>query len=151
MHGQDIGKKLFRAKCLICHGIRKNLTGPALDGVRERVGNDSLLYSWIRNNKKVLSSGNPYFTKLYHEWNKAPMNIFEELSDQDITDILAYVEKKAAEERKLENGEMDKSSSSSILIIVLISVFVGAVLIGFRWLKKKQKTLEKLSNEEKLK
>lgn len=139
---ENLGKKLFRAKCLICHGVSRDLTGPALVGVRLRVGNDSLLYAWIRNNKKVLASGNPYFTNLYKKWNKAPMNVFEELSDKDITAILNYVESKAKEEKQLAEKPDNQQSSKSMLIISLI-IGVLILILGLWWLKKAKNNIQK--------
>jgi mono/diheme cytochrome c family protein/cytochrome c553 len=91
-YAQD-GKALFQSNCASCHSPIKVITGPALKGVTERVPDKSLLHAWIKNNQKVLASGNPYFTKLFNEFNKTPMNVFEgSLTDKDIDAILSYVE-----------------------------------------------------------
>lgn len=139
----DRGKKLFRAKCLICHGVSRDLTGPALAGARERVGNDSLLYAWIRNNKKVLASGNSYFNNLYQKWNKAPMNVFEELNDEDIRDILAYIDNKAKEEQVLvsgNSGNSDGGTTKLLIVVVGALVFLG-ILWWFLLLQRKHKAM----------
>ncbi|HYF32349.1 MAG TPA: c-type cytochrome [Chitinophagaceae bacterium] len=90
---QDIaaGKTLFQNKCATCHGVHKQITGPALFGVEERVGDNKKLYAWIRNNKTVLATGDPYFTAVFKQFNELPMNTFEDLTDNDIANILAYI------------------------------------------------------------
>jgi len=78
--------------CASCHAINKRLTGPALAGINERVADKKLLHDWIRNNKKVLQSGNDYFNALYKQYGQVSMNAFPNLSDDDIDAILAYVD-----------------------------------------------------------
>jgi len=90
-YAQD-GKALFQSNCAQCHNPFKVVTGPALKGVTERVPDKTLLHAWIHNNQKVLASGNPYFTALYNQFNKTPMNVFPNLSDAEIDAILKYVE-----------------------------------------------------------
>ncbi|HRH59998.1 MAG TPA: cytochrome c [Chitinophagaceae bacterium] len=85
------GKELFKANCASCHAIHKNLTGPALAGIEERVPDKELLYRWIRNNQEVLKSGEPYFNLLFKDYNKTSMNVFPNLTDYDIKDILEYI------------------------------------------------------------
>ncbi|WP_315820456.1 cytochrome c [Paraflavitalea speifideaquila] len=85
------GKKIFDDYCAQCHNVMKDMTGPALRGIEERVKDKKLLYNWIRNNPAVLKSGNRYFTDLYNQWNKLPMNVFPNLTDEEIGDILSYI------------------------------------------------------------
>ena len=86
------GRTLFITNCASCHAINKRLIGPALVGINERVTDKKLLYDWIRNNKKVLKSGNDYFNALYNEYGQVSMNAFPNLSDDDIDAILAYID-----------------------------------------------------------
>src|ERR1700730_16963175 len=85
------GKALFQADCASCHHPTKIVTGPALQGVTERVPDTKLLHAWIRNNGAVLASGNKYFNDLFAQYNKTPMNIFPTLTDGEIDAILKYV------------------------------------------------------------
>ncbi len=86
------GASLFANKCGTCHKPDKDLTGPALKGVEERVKDKEALYAWIRNPQRVLASGDKYFNDLYVKWNKTPMNANPDLTDDEITAILSYVE-----------------------------------------------------------
>jgi mono/diheme cytochrome c family protein len=85
------GATLFKDNCATCHRVEKDLTGPALKGVEDRVKDKKLLHDWIRNNAKVLASGNKYFNDLYNKWAKTPMNVFPTLTDPEIDAILKYI------------------------------------------------------------
>ena len=87
----QVGKKLFSDNCANCHALNKDMTGPGLATIEERVPDRKLIYAWIRNNQAVLKSGNEYFNKLYLRWNKTPMNTFPYLLDRDIDAILEYL------------------------------------------------------------
>lgn len=86
------GKTLFSQNCASCHALNRTLTGPALAGVLERVPDRKLLYEWIRNSNKVIQSGNPYFVKLYKDFNKTSMNQFPNLTEEEIEAILYYID-----------------------------------------------------------
>ena len=85
------GAQLFNDNCGACHKVNKDLTGPALEGIEERVKDKKLLYGWIKNIGAVLETGIRYFNELYVKWNKTPMSIFPTLTDKEIDQILAYI------------------------------------------------------------
>lgn len=84
------GKALFQEKCASCHHPILDGTGPALLGAIERAPNKKLLYEWIRNSQKVLESGDRYYKSIYIKYNKTPMNLFPNLTDEEIEAILLY-------------------------------------------------------------
>jgi hypothetical protein len=45
---------------------------------------------WIRNSAALISEGDAYAVKIWNEYNQTAMTAFPQLSDQDITNILAY-------------------------------------------------------------
>ena len=86
------GKKLFKNNCTSCHSIGKGkLIGPDLYGVNERRETEWLI-SWIRNSKEMIDAGDPEAVAIYEEYNKTAMTAFPQFSDEDIMDILAYIE-----------------------------------------------------------
>jgi hypothetical protein len=122
-----------------------------LKGVSERVPDKALLHAWIRNNQKVLASGNPYFTKLFNDFNKTPMNVFEgSLTDKDIDAILAYVENYKAAPTTPEGGggetsaAKDAASDNTLLygILTLILAVIMFVLLQVN------SSLKKLSDDK---
>lgn len=83
------GGKLFMENCARCHSakLQKELTGPALWGVQERVDRESLA-AWIKNSGKVLESGDPYFVALQKEYNGAVMDPMPHLKPEEIEAII---------------------------------------------------------------
>lgn len=136
LFAQD-GKALFQTNCASCHSPIKQIIGPALQGVTTRVTDQKLLYDWIHNNTRVLASGNAYFTKLYNDFNKTPMNTFPNLSDADIKAILGYVEtyKAPVAATDIVDGknpnEQAKESDNTLLygILTLILAIIMFVLM----------------------
>jgi mono/diheme cytochrome c family protein len=88
-NAQD-GKALFQSNCASCHGLFKDLTGPALAGVDQRWPSRELLHLWVKNWNKAVATGDPYAVKIQN-WSAAAMNSFESLPDKDIDAILDYI------------------------------------------------------------
>ncbi len=88
------GKSLYNTNCASCHKLDKKMTGPALRNVEARLSEEGLdrtwINAWIRNSAGVIKSGDAYAVKIYNEYNGTAMTAFPQLSDQDISDILAY-------------------------------------------------------------
>src|ERR1700754_1355330 len=111
-YAQD-GKALFQSNCASCHSPVKVITGPALKGIRERVPDNNLLHAWIKNNQKVLASGNPYLTKLFNDFNKTPMNTFPALGDNEIDAIIKYVETYQAPVAQTDSPDKDNPGAKA--------------------------------------
>ncbi|MEZ5059518.1 MAG: cytochrome c3 family protein [Saprospiraceae bacterium] len=92
----EAGKTLFRNNCASCHNkdMKSKMTGPALGGVQDRWADypQEDLYSWIRNSQALINEGHPKANELWAEWKPTVMNSFPTLSDQDIANILGYVD-----------------------------------------------------------
>ncbi|HZY78822.1 MAG TPA: c-type cytochrome [Cyclobacteriaceae bacterium] len=86
------GKALFDANCKSCHRVDTKLIGPALQGVTGRAPSIQWLKDWIHNSAKVIASGDAYANQIYEEYNKSQMTPFTTLKDEQIMQILAYVE-----------------------------------------------------------
>lgn len=85
------GEKLFKANCASCHNMERDLTGPALKGVIDRVPSEDWLYKWIRNNGLLRESGDAYANKIYKDWNGAAMNNFDWMAEDQLGDIVSYL------------------------------------------------------------
>lgn len=87
------GKELFNSLCAACHKPYKKAVGPALHGVIDKYDGDlEWIYAWIVNSQELIKSGDARANAIYEEYNKVAMNAFPQLSNQDIDNILAYVE-----------------------------------------------------------
>lgn len=92
-HAQSVeeGEKLYKANCTACHMIDKKLIGPALKGVNDKYSEEWLI-KWIKNSAEMIASGDPQAVAIYEEYNKSPMTSFLHFSDEDVVNILAYIE-----------------------------------------------------------
>ncbi len=144
LQAQD-GKTLFQSNCASCHKPDVKVLGPALKGVLERVPDKKLLHAWIHNNQKVLSSGNKYFNALYAEYGKAPMNVFENLSDVEIDAILNYVETyKPPTPPGVGGPEAAKEADNSLLYGIL-TIILAVIMLT---LLQVNSNLKKLSDDK---
>lgn len=91
----NAGKVLFKSNCAQCHNrnMKDDLTGPALGGVEERWADydQADLYSWIRNSQALVQAGHPRATEVFNQWNKVVMQPFPNLTDEDINNLMVYI------------------------------------------------------------
>ncbi|MBO9631678.1 MAG: cytochrome c [Chitinophagaceae bacterium] len=91
------GKKSFNDNCATCHAIGKDLTGPDLAHIVQRMKKldpnyPEMLYAWTRNNQAVLASGNIYYVYQYFQWNLTPMNVYPVISNVELDALYAYIQ-----------------------------------------------------------
>ena len=86
------GKSLFNDNCNACHRLGYGVEGPSLFTIEQRIPDKRLLYDWIRNSSAVLKSGNKYFNTLVSKYGGVRMTDFPQLTDDDITAILEYIQ-----------------------------------------------------------
>ena len=93
LNAQD-GEKLFKQNCAVCHSAHTDQmsTGPGLKGVFDRVPKGDWITKWIINNEKMIKGGDAYATKIYAQYGKAAMTVFEgQLNEKDVAAILNYI------------------------------------------------------------
>ncbi len=94
------GSKLFKQNCAVCHTVTdQKLTGPGLAGIADRLPKpaEEWFTAWVLNSEKVLRSRDAYAKKIYKEYNKTAMTVFEgQLSRDDIHEIYIYLSKEAS-------------------------------------------------------
>lgn len=128
------GKKLFNSLCAACHKPYERAVGPALHGVVDKYDGDfEWLYSWIKNSSALIKSGDTRAVAIYEEYNQVAMNAFPQLSNQDIDNILAYVEQPKPEPKVAVTAAADAktgggSEVSTDLILAILS-FVLLLLV----------------------
>jgi mono/diheme cytochrome c family protein len=89
----ELGKALFQQNCSVCHLVKADAAGPALQGVVQRWGNDTArLIAYIHNPQKLIDEKDPNAVEAYEKWKPTVMTPFPQLSDQDIKAILAYIQ-----------------------------------------------------------
>lgn len=85
------GKTVFNANCKTCHKLDQKSIGPALRGVSDRQSID-WIKRFIKNSSAVIASGDAYANALYKEYNNTVMISHEFLSDDDLNNVIAYIE-----------------------------------------------------------
>lgn len=92
----DKGKQLFKDKCASCHNknMKDKLVGPGLGGSQERWADypTSDLRDWIRNAPAMIEKGHKRANEVWEEFKPLPMTPFPDLKDDEIDDILAYID-----------------------------------------------------------
>ncbi|EJL73965.1 c-type cytochrome [Chryseobacterium populi] len=163
IYGQDgdpkNGEKLFKANCTACHALDKQVIGPPLKGVVERVKTEGgvdkdWLHKWIKDNKALRASGDKYANEIFEKFNKTEMLQFPNLTDKDIDDILAFTTNPPAPEpapaattataTDATAAPADKTTTN----IVIISLLAIAGLLV--WILLKLRQLVKLGQSEDL-
>ncbi|WP_223608542.1 c-type cytochrome [Chryseobacterium sp. OSA05B] len=164
IYGQDgdpkNGEKLFKANCTACHALDKQVIGPPLKGVVERVKTEGgvdkdWLHKWIKDNKALRASGDKYANEIFEKFNKTEMLQFPNLTDKDIDDILAYTtnppapeEKKPAAGTATADGAAAAPANNTTTSVVIISLLAIAALLV--WILIKLRQLVKLGQSEDL-
>lgn len=144
---QDIaaGEKLFRQNCSSCHKVNGKLIGPALAGVTEKyAGDEEWLYRWIKNSPAMIFvEKDPKAIALWEANQKQAMTAFPNLTDDDITNILAWVDAPeeeapaattaAATDAPIQDPRIFYALLGLVGVLVLIAlllVFITATLVS---------------------
>ena len=102
IHAAD-GGTVFKQNCAVCHSTGDNkITGPGLKGIADRAPKGTWLHDWIKNNNKVIASGDAYAAKLVAANGSDAMSEFDFLSDEDIAAVIEYIKNPPAP--KVEAG-----------------------------------------------
>ncbi len=135
------GAKIFKQNCAVCHSLGDNkITGPGLKDVVGRVPKpaDEWLTKWIKNNNKVIATGDAYAKKLVADnGGTDAMSEFEFLSDADLKSLVEYIKNPPVEVKPgaTVGGAGDAQQEEvkggiDPLYLVLGAVVILAILIG---------------------
>jgi cytochrome c551/c552 len=137
------GKSIFNSNCRTCHRLDQKNVGPALRGVTDR---HSLDWNkrFIRNSQLLIASGDAEAVAIYNEFNQLVMPNHEFLSDEDLMNLLSYIEygdkvDPAAQAAAGEGGQVAGGSAGipseyltiilGVLVIVLLLILIVLGLI----------------------
>ncbi|TVP50976.1 MAG: cytochrome C [Mongoliibacter sp.] len=139
------GKSIFNANCRTCHRLDQKNVGPALRGVTDRHSID-WTKRFIKNSQALIASGDAEAVAIYNEYNQLAMPAHEFLSDDDLLNLLAYIEygdkadasASAADGESVEGGAAGGSGVPSeyltiilgvlVLVLILILVVLGLII-----------------------
>lgn len=139
----EAGKTLFRTNCATCHNrnMVDDLTGPALGGTQERWADypEEDLYRWIRNSQAMINEGHPRATELWDQWKPTVMSSFLNLTDQEIANILAYIQctydgscapQAAVTAAPGAGAPVEKRDNTTLFIILALILAILAVVLA---------------------
>ncbi|HIY75396.1 MAG TPA: c-type cytochrome [Candidatus Sphingobacterium stercorigallinarum] len=143
------GAALFKSNaCQSCHSVGKKGVGPDLQGLADR-REEEWIIKWIHNPQAMIDSGDEQAVALKAEY-ATMMAPYAHLSDDDIRDIIAYVqseEQKLAEKAAAGGGAAGGGAASSdanmLMIVGLVALFVVGVVVIIA-LNRVTTTLEKV-------
>lgn len=155
------GQALFNANCKTCHKLDQRYTGPALRGVTERRELD-WAKRFIVNSQLLIQSGDAAAVALYREYNNIVMPSHEFLSDDDVMNLLSYIEygdKAEAATDVVAGGEGAAATGGGIpseyltimLVVLVFVLLLILVVLGLivSVLTKYMNTSDKLDDEDK--
>lgn len=129
------GQALFNANCKTCHKLDQRYTGPALRGVTERRELD-WAKRFIVNSQLLIQSGDAAAVALYREYNNIVMPSHEFLSDDDVMNLLSYIEygdkAEAATDAAAGDGSVAVGGgipSEYLTIMLVVLVFVLLLIL----------------------
>ena len=143
------GEKLYKANCTACHQIDNKLIGPALRGVSDKYSEEWLI-KWIKNSAEMIAAGDPDAIAIWQEYNKSPMTAFPYFSDDDVKNILAYIEQAPEKQAvvaitSFDGGAIVVEDQTSDYVILTIAIVLLLVIAGL-W--KIKNTLKEVAGEE---
>ncbi|MDC1540080.1 c-type cytochrome [Flavobacteriaceae bacterium] len=151
------GKSLFNANCAACHQLDKKMTGPALRYVETRLSEEEgldreWLNAWIRNSSALIKSGDAYANKIYAEYNGSAMTAFPQLSDDDLTNILAYTAQDkavpAAAVAAAAPGAQAEGGVSQEIVLGALAILFGLLALGLFLVNKTLRRFAAANNVE---
>ena len=139
------GKSLYNSNCAACHKLDKAMTGPALRNIEARLADEQgldreWLSAWIRNSSALIKSGDAYANKVFNDNNGIAMTAFPQLSDQNISDILAYTAEEKKEPVVAPSAAADAGAQqggvSNDLILGALAVLFGLLAMALVLVKR---------------
>ncbi len=145
------GKALFNNNCASCHSknMVTNSTGPALAKAEENWSAypKEDLYSWIRNSQAMIEAGHPRANELWSEWGPTVMTSFINLKDEEIDEILAYVQEvvnKPPDVVSNPDGTVGEPKDDNttlyfgilVAVLALLSIVLARIIANLNYMSK---------------
>ncbi|MEJ7626893.1 MAG: cytochrome c [Ferruginibacter sp.] len=89
----DAGKTLFTSRCGNCHKVNEVFVGPALAGVETRRSIDWII-KFVHSSQTMVKEGDKDAVALFTKF-KIPMPDQQDLSNDDIKNIVAFIEEES--------------------------------------------------------
>ncbi|WP_185858781.1 c-type cytochrome [Blattabacterium cuenoti] len=149
------GSDLFKKNCTACHAmnLEQKMIGPALADVTKKRSRE-WLHKWIINNKSLRESGDKDAIAIYKEYDNLEMNLFPQLSEKQVDDILSFIQKPNSIKKENENNDDSENKEINFYteenkflfkFIVFCFIILSLIII---WVLYRIQLLSKLVNNE---
>ncbi len=129
------GGELFVSNCKVCHSVHEQVIGPALKNVYERRSVEWIL-NYVPDAQKVIDSGDEYAANLFKQFNGVLMTPFPNLKEDQILDILAYIQAETikgppppVEEAVAPSGGTPSETTSLFSSVYIVILFVALLVV----------------------
>ena len=133
------GKTIFTERCMVCHKIGTDFTGPELSGVEKRHTIDWIV-KFVHGSQNVIKSGDTSAIALFQKFNAVVMPDQADLTEAEIKSIIEYIngesKKLAAEQQAafkastLEAANAEVTSNKGFIIsFVIVTIMLILVLL----------------------
>jgi len=86
------GKEIFEKYCAVCHKLtEEKLVGPGLKGVTER-RDKAWMIKFIRGSQEMVKAGDKTAVEVFNTNGKIPMPDHKFLSEDDVSQVISYIE-----------------------------------------------------------
>lgn len=91
------------------------------------------IHSWVHNSSALIASGDAEAKAIFEEYNQTQMPAFPQLSNDDINNILAYVEQPKPEPKAAAagaaSGEQGGGSGGGVSVNVILGILVFVLVV----------------------
>ena len=82
---------VYKRKCASCHLVTKDMTGPKLEGVLDKIPSEKWFELYIKNEESLLKNGDKYANKISNFSKVNNVHNFNDLTTDEINILKKYI------------------------------------------------------------
>jgi hypothetical protein len=82
---------VYKRKCASCHLVTKDMTGPKLEGVLDKIPSEKWFELYIKNEDSLLKNGDKYANKISNFSKVNNVHNFNDLTTDEINILKKYI------------------------------------------------------------
>ena len=88
---------VFKAKCAVCHSLDKDMTGPKLRNILDRVPSEEWFDAFVQYEDSLVNANDPYTIEV-QKWSPVRGNHNSELKDEELKELKDYLSQKKSQQ-----------------------------------------------------
>lgn len=147
----ESGENNFKTLCSTCHTLSDKVSiGPGLQGISEKRPEEWII-KWVKNSQALIDASDKDAVAIFEEFHKIPMPGFSQLTDDEIKDVIKYINENqqvASESPSVANVETIASNvdmiekpgidTNFLYIISILILILGISAFNFKRKANKQ-------------